>query len=311
MQGKTFWRGSRVSDVYQTIEEIEGVAVRKDELLSLHTTLGVGGPCDLMVWISDVPALAAVIGAARAEGIPFMVIGRGSNVLVRDGGIEGMVLRLTGDFAKIEVDSHSISAGAGASLSEVVSAATAAGIGGFEFLSGIPGTVGGAVAGNAGSAGDWISQRLTRLSLLDEAREVRDVPAAGIEFGYRAAAIPAGHVITGACMEGFSTDVESVRHMVEERLEARRLEQPVGKKTAGCVFKNPAEGPAGKLIDEAGLKGTRVGGAQVSTVHANYLINAGEATAREMQELIQVVRTRVRDSYGVDLELEIKIIGRN
>jgi len=300
-----------VTDVYETIEKIPGVAVRKDELLSLHTTLGVGGPCDLMVWISEIPALALVIEMGKAEGFPFMVLGSGSNVLVRDGGVEGMVLKLTGDFAKIGVDSGKISAGAGAALSNVVSAATAAGIGGFEFLSGIPGSVGGAVAGNAGSADDWISQRLTELRLLDEAREEKTLAASAIEFGYRTAAIPAGHIVTGALMSGFSTDVESVRHMVEKRLEARRLAQPVGERTAGCVFKNPDCGPAGKLIDEAGLKGMKIGGARVSTVHANYLINTGEATAREMQELIQVVRTRVRESYGVDLELEIKLIGRN
>ena len=300
-----------MTDVYEAIEKIEGAAVRTSELMSLHTTLGVGGPCDIMVWVSEEPALAAVVEAARTGGIPMMVLGGGSNVLVRDGGIEGMVLRLTGEFATIVVDSGRIRAGAGANLSEVVSAATAAGIGGFEFLGGIPGTVGGAVAGNAGSAEDWISQRLVELTLLDEGRRIRTVPAAEIEFGYRGAELPAGNIVTAALMEGFPTDVESVRHMVEERLEARRLTQPVGEKTAGCVFKNPAEGPAGKFIEEAGLKGMRIGGAQVSTLHANYLVNAGEATGREMQELIQVVRTRVKDSYGINLELEIKVIGRN
>jgi UDP-N-acetylmuramate dehydrogenase len=300
-----------MTDVYETIESIPGVAARKDELLSHHTSLGVGGPCDLMVWISEIPALARVIDLAKAEGIPFMVLGSGSNVLVRDGGIDGMVLRLVDDFARIEIDSARISAGAGARLAEVVSRATAGGIGGFEFLSGIPGSVGGAVAGNAGSADEWISQRLTELYVLDEGRRERTLAAGEIEFGYRRAAIPAGFIVTGAAMEGFSTDVESVRHMVEERLEARRLAQPVGEKTAGCIFKNPPDGPAGKLIDEAGLKGARVGGAEVSTMHANYLVNRGEATAREVLELIQVVRTRVKDSYGVDLELEIRVIGKN
>ena len=297
--------------VYETIEKIEGVAVRTAELLSLHTTLGVGGPCDLMVWISEAAALAAVIEAARSEGVPYMVLGSGSNVLVRDGGIEGMVLRLTGEFERVETDSGRITAGAGARLAEAVSAATAAGIGGFEFLSGIPGTVGGAVAGNAGSAGEWISHRLVEVTVLDGSLETRTLPASEIEFGYRRAALPAGHIVTAALMEGLPTDVESIRHMVEERLEARRRTQPVGEKTAGCIFKNPPEGAAGKFIDEAGLKGARVGDAQVSTLHANYFINAGEATGREIQELIQVVRTRVKDSYGINLELEIKVIGRN
>jgi UDP-N-acetylmuramate dehydrogenase len=300
-----------VSDIYENIENMPGVAVRKDELLSLHTTLGVGGPCDLMVWVSEADALVAVIDIAKKEGLPLMMLGSGSNVLVRDGGVEGIVLRLAGDFARIEIDSPRIGAGAAVHLAEVVSAATAAGVGGFEFLSGIPGTVGGAVAGNAGSADEWISERLTAISALDGDRNAVTVAADEIEFGYRYAAVPAGYIITGAHMKGFATDVESIRHMVEERLEARRLAQPMGEHTAGCIFKNPPNGPAGKLIDQAGLKGTSVGGAQVSTLHANYLINTGGATAREMLELIQVVRTRVKDSYGVDLELEIKIVGRN
>jgi UDP-N-acetylmuramate dehydrogenase len=232
-------------------------------------------------------------------------------VLVRDGGIEGVVLRLVDDFAKIEIDSGRICAGAGTHLAEVVSRATAAGIGGFEFLSGIPGTVGGAVAGNAGSADEWISERLTELGALDATLEEKKVSAAEIGFGYRSAKIPPATIITGVVLEGFSTDVESVRRMVEERLEARRLAQPAAERTAGCVFKNPPGERAGKLIDEAGLKGMQVGGAQVSPMHANYLINAGGATAREMLEIIQLVRTRVMDSYGVNLELEIKVIGKN
>ena len=300
-----------MTEVYETIEKIPGVAARKDELLSLHTSLGVGGPCDLMVWISEVPALGKVLDVAKTEGLPFMLLGGGTNVLVRDGGVEGLVLRLTDDFALIDIESERLMAGAGARLAEVISRATAAGIGGFEFLSGIPGTVGGAVAGNAGSADDWISHRLTEVRVLDESRREKAIGAGGIEFGYRSAGLQSGSIIIGVTLEGFPTDVESVRHMVEERLESRRLSQPVTEQTAGCVFKNTPDWPAGKLIDEAGLKGACVGGAQVSTVHANYLVNTGGATAREMLELIQVVRARVMDSYGVDLELEIKVIGRN
>jgi UDP-N-acetylmuramate dehydrogenase len=300
-----------VTDVYEAIEKISGVAVRKDELLSLHTTLGVGGPCDLMVWASSPDALASVVGVAGAEGTPLMVLGNGSNVLVRDGGVEGIVLRLADGFAMMETGAARIKAGAGAPLAKIVSAATAAGIGGFEFLSGIPGTVGGAVAGNAGSADEWISQRLIEITVLRPDAEEKTLEGDAMEFGYRSAAIPAGHIVTGVALEGFSTDVESVRRMVEQKLEARRLSQPVAERTAGCIFKNPPEGPAGKLIEEAGLKGLKVGGAQVSTVHANYIVNTGGATAREILELIQVVRSRVRDSYGVGLDTEIKVIGRN
>ena len=298
-------------EIYEAIEKTPGVAVRKDELLSLHTTLGVGGPCDLMVWVSDLGGLRKVLEETCAETVPVMVLGAGSNVLVRDGGIEGMVLRLAGEFAHIEVESPGMSAGAGANLAAVVSEATAAGIGGLEFLSGIPGTLGGAVAGNAGSGSEWISERLTEVRFLNAGLVEISAEPEDLGFGYRSSNMPPGHIITGASIEGLPTDVESVRNMVEERLEKRRATQPVGEKTAGCVFKNIGSEPAGKLIENAGLKGLRVGGAQVSNVHANYIVNTGGATAREVLDLIQIMRTRVADSYGVDLELEIKIIGRH
>jgi UDP-N-acetylmuramate dehydrogenase len=300
-----------VTDIYGAIEKINGVAVRKDELLSLHTTLGVGGPCDLMVWVSEISALIRLMEVIKAESLPFTVLGGGSNVLVRDGGIEGAVLRLVDDFACLEAGGDVIDAGAGAHLPEVVSRATAAGIGGFEFLSGIPGTLGGAIKGNAGSAEEWISQRLKEVRVLNDTVRLAALDGTALDFGYRRSEISPGWIVTGAVLQGFSTDVESIRHMVEEKLEARRVSQPVSERTAGCIFKNPPGGSAGKIIEEAGLKGRNVGGASVSTVHANYLVNAGGATAREMLELIQIVKTRVKDSYGIDLELEIKVIGKN
>jgi UDP-N-acetylmuramate dehydrogenase len=300
-----------MTDVFEEIEQITGVAARKDELLSLHTSFAVGGPCDLMVWVSNVDALRQVLMLARNHSLPTMVLGKGSNVLVRDGGIGGIVLRLVDEFTLIGTDGGHIHAGAGAGLGEVVSKATAAGIGGLEFLAGIPGTVGGAAVTNAGSRDDWVSSRLTEIRLLTDELAERSMQARDLSFGYRSSSIGEGWVVTGITLAGYSCPVEDARRKVEEYLDMRRSSQPAGERTAGCVFKNPSGDAAGRLIDEAGLKSFRIGGAEVSSVHANWIVNSGGATAHEILRLIEEIRSKVRDKYGTELDLEINVIGRD
>jgi UDP-N-acetylmuramate dehydrogenase len=300
-----------MTDVFEEIEQIAGVAARKDELLSLHTSFAVGGPCDLMVWVSNVDALRQVLMLARSHSLPTMVLGKGSNVLVRDGGIGGIVLRLVDEFTLIGTDGEHIHAGAGAGLGEVVSKATAAGIGGLEFLAGIPGTVGGAAVTNAGSRDDWVSSRLTEIRLLTDELAERSMQARDLSFGYRSSSIGEGWVVTGITLAGYSCPVEDARRKVEEYLDMRRSSQPAGERTAGCVFKNPSGDAAGRLIDEAGLKGFRIGGAEVSSVHANWIVNSGGATAHEILRLIEEIRSKVRDKYGTKLDLEISVIGKD
>jgi UDP-N-acetylmuramate dehydrogenase len=300
-----------MTDVFEEIEQIAGVAARKDELLSLHTSFAVGGPCDLMVWVSNADALKQVLMLARSHSLPTTVLGKGSNVLVRDGGISGIVLRLVDEFTLIGTDGKHVRAGAGANLGEVVSKATAAGIGGLEFLAGIPGTVGGAAVTNAGSRDAWVSSRLTEVTLLTGDLVERSMRARDLSFGYRSSGIGPDWVVTGITLGGYSCPVEDARQKVEEYLDMRRSSQPAGERTAGCVFKNPPGDAAGRLIDEAGLKGVRVGGAEVSSVHANWIVNSGGATASEILRLIEEIRCRVRDTYGTELDLEINVIGRD
>jgi UDP-N-acetylmuramate dehydrogenase len=300
-----------VTDVFEEIDQLAGIASRKDELLSLHTSFGVGGPCDLMVWVSDVYALKSLLALAKTHSLPVTTLGKGSNVLVRDGGISGVVVRLVDEFATIETVGEHIHAGAGASLGEVVSTATSSGIGGLEFLAGIPGTVGGAVVTNAGSRDVWVSSRLVELGVLTgDLAELRLTPG-DVEFGYRYSAIDTGWIVTDVVLGGYRCAVDEARHKVEEYLDMRRSTQPTGENTAGCVFKNPRDDAAGRVIDHAGLKGTRKGGAEISTVHGNWIVNTGGATAGEILDLIDETREKIRDGYGIDLELEINVIGRD
>jgi UDP-N-acetylmuramate dehydrogenase len=300
-----------VTDVFEEIDRIAGVAGRRDELLSLHTSFAVGGPCDLMVWVSDVEALKRLLALAKTRSLPVIALGNGSNVLVRDGGVEGIVIRLVDEFTTIETSGEHIHAGAGAILAEVVSKATSSGIGGLEFLAGIPGTVGGAVVTNAGSRDVWISSRLVEVGVLTgDLAEVRLGPG-DIGFGYRHCGIDRGWIVTDVVLAGYECPVEEARRKVEEYLDIRRTTQPVGENTAGCVFKNPPGDVAGRLIDRAGLKDSRVGGAQISTVHANWVVNTGGATAGEIIDLITGTREKVKRTYGIDLELEIDVIGKD
>ena len=298
-----------MTDILEKLDGVAGLAVRERELLSLHTTFGVGGPCDLMVWVSTREALREVLVLALAEGIPTFVLGKGSNVLVRDGGITGIVLRLSGQLAAIEVSGRRICAGAGANLGDVVSKATSSGIGGLEFLAGIPGTVGGAAVANAGAKDVWFGHRLVELTLLDDTLRERRLEAGEIGFGYRTSGILAGWVVIEAVLEGHASTVDQARHEVEAYLERRRKTQPVGERSAGCIFRNPPGESAGRLIELAGLKGQSLGGAQVSPIHANFIVNTGGATAREILELADRVRSEVKAAHGVDLEMEISAVG--
>jgi len=298
-----------VTDVIEHLESIDGVIARKDEPISMHTTFAVGGPCDLMLWVSNRAALRQVLQISRSHSIPVTLLGKGSNVLVRDGGIDGVVIRLADDFATIEINENRIRAGGGASLAEVVSKATSSGIGGLDFLAGIPGTVGGAVITNAGSGDTWLSHRTLQVSLLtDDLREV-ELGEGDVGFGYRG--IGENLVVLEILLAGSLSSVQEARQGVEEHLSRRRTTQPAGESTAGCVFKNPPGNVAGRMIDEIGMKGFSIGGARVSTVHANWIVNTGGATAGEILNLIEEIRQRVREHYGADLDLEIRVLGRD
>lgn len=300
-----------MTDLFDRIEEIAGVAARQNEMLSHHTTFGVGGPCDLMAWVSTREALLEVLTVAKAENMPAFVLGKGSNLLVKDGGIDGIVIRLAGELAGVEIAGNQVKAGGGASLAELVSRATSAGIGGLEFLAGIPGSVGGAACANAGARDVWFGHRLLELAVVrGDLEDVRLTPE-DVGFGYRTSGIAPDWVVTEAVLTGRAATIDQARHEVETYLARRRDSQPINERSAGCIFRNPSGHSAGHLIDKAGLKGLRVGGAEVSPVHANFIVNTGGATAREILELAAEVRRRVKDAYGVQLAFEISIVGKD
>ena len=221
------------------------------------------------------------------------------------------MVRLAGDFTRIELRDNHVRAGGGAGLGEVVSKATSGGVGGLSFLAGIPGTVGGAVVTNAGSGDTWLSHRTVEVSLLtSDLREV-EMGEGDMGFGYRTSGIGEDQVVLEAVLAGSPSSVEEARKGVEEHLSRRRTTQPVGESTAGCVFKNPPGDIAGRMIDDIGMKGFKIGGARISTVHANWIVNTAGATAGEILSLIEEVRQRVRDHYGTDLDLEIRVLGRD
>jgi UDP-N-acetylenolpyruvoylglucosamine reductase len=286
--------------------------IRRDEPLARRTTLRVGGPAVLYVEPGTDAALALVLEISRFRGVPVLLLGRGSNLLVRDGGIRGVVVSLAHPhFSRIEIEGHRITAGAGARLKTLAHEARRAGLSGLEFFEGIPGSLGGALRMNAGAMGSWTFDRVERLRFMDPSGEVRDLPAAEIPVEYRACPILRTHVALGAVLRTEPAEPEAIRILMDQCSRKRWESQP-NEPSAGCTFKNPSPDlPAGKLIDQLGLKGTRVGDAMVSDVHANFFVNLGNAKARNVLDLIELVRTRAREVRGVELETEVEIVGED
>jgi UDP-N-acetylenolpyruvoylglucosamine reductase len=285
--------------------------VRRDEPLAKRTTLRVGGPADFYVEPADENDLAAILKLCGEHSMPFFVLGRGSNLLVRDGGFRGVVICFAQPaFSKIEIISDKLHCGAGAKLKNVAVEARRNGLSGVEFLEGIPGSVGGALRMNAGAMGGQTFDAVESVRLMDFKGHVSDLPPANMAVTYRSSGTLKDHVALGAV---FKCKVSS-REEIEQRMKAyseKRWESQPAAPSAGCIFKNPAAIPAGKLVDELGLKGTRVGGAVVSAEHGNFIINDGKATARDVLELIEVLRAKVKAARGIDLHTEVEIVGED
>lgn len=289
-----------------------GTVVRRDEPLARRTTLRVGGPADLYVEPGSDNALASALEIANLRGLPVFLLGRGSNLLVRDGGIRGLVVSLAHPhFSRVETDGGRITAGAGARLKTIAHEARRAGIGGLEFFEGIPGSLGGALRMNAGAMGSWTFDAVEELRCMSRLGEVRHLPAREVPVEYRSCPMLATHIALGAVLRGRPEDADTIRDRMEQYSGKRWSSQP-SQPSAGCTFKNPLPTlPAGRLIDELGLKGTRVGDAMVSDVHGNFFVNLGRATAADMLALIDLVRTRALGERGVALEIEVEIVGED
>ncbi len=275
--------------------------------LAPYTWFRVGGPAETLYAPTDTAALAQ---AMRAWNGPVTPIGIGSNLLVRDGGIDGLVVRLGRGFSGLSVEGTRIRAGAAIPDAKLSQAAADAGLAGLEFLRGIPGTVGGAVRMNAGCHGTETRDRLVEATVVFRDGTTRTLSNADLGFAYRHSDLPDDAIVTEAVFEGTPDDPTAITTRMAELMTARETAQPVREKTGGSTFRNPQDDSAWKLIDAAGCRGLRVGGAQVSEKHCNFLINHGEATAADLETLGETVRDRVRATSGHDLHWEIKRIGR-
>lgn len=267
-----------------------------------------GGPAEVLFRPADADDLATFL-CARSPDMRVSVIGVGSNLLVRDGGIPGVVIRLPAAFGKISVEGTRLRAGAAALDSAVARAAAEAGIGGLEFLRGIPGTVGGALKMNAGCYGKEIKDILVEATAIDGGGNKITLTAQNMGFVYRKAQVPDDLIFISAVFEGIHDNSASVRARMDALVEQRESTQPVKSRTGGSTFKNPPGHKAWQLIDDAGCRGLVHGAAQVSEKHCNFLINVGDATAADIEALGEEVRARVKAKSGIELEWEIKRVG--
>ncbi|MEY2491611.1 MAG: UDP-N-acetylmuramate--alanine ligase [Verrucomicrobiota bacterium] len=283
--------------------------VRLHEPLAKHTTLRVGGPAQFWVEPRTEAALGELIRFCRLENIPLFVIGRGSNLLVRDGGIRGVVIHPSGgEFDRVEVDDNEITAGVGAKLKQIAYAGRGAGIGGLEWMEGIPGEVGGALRMNAGAMGGQTFDNVVRVRFLDGEGNPHIKTPAEMEVHYRHVPTLEKNYAVSAVFRGRPSAKDEIVRKLEESQQKRRTSQPAAS-SAGCIFKNPVTIPAGKLVDELGLKNRSVGKARVSEVHGNFIVNDGGATAEEMLELIEQIKAAARSERGIELETEVQIVG--
>jgi len=293
------------------VEELRAVCrdVRGGEPLQRHVSFRVGGPADVLVVPRSVEELRAVAAALFARRLPFVVLGQGSNVLIADAGIRGIVVKIGKGPDQFAFDGESLRAQAGAGLPHLARAAAARGLAGLEFAAGIPASIGGAVVMNAGAHGHAMEEVVDGVDVVDHSG-ARHLRGADLEYAYRTSRLqrePA--VVVEAALRLRPGDPEEIRARTETWLRQRSETQPIGPPSSGCVFRNPPGDHAGRLVDLAGGKGLSVGGARVSDVHANYIVNAGGATAADVVTLAHKVKTLVAEKFGVALEPEIKLLG--
>lgn len=284
--------------------------ILKNEPMKKHTSFQIGGPADLMLLASGVRCIRAAIFECCSMGIPYYVIGNGSNLLVRDKGFRGLIIKISDCFHKITVNDNKVWAQAGALISTVSKATIDAGLSGLEFAVGIPGTIGGAIAMNAGAYAGEMKDVVQSILVLNKDGEEFELTNEALGFSYRNSSIQEkGLIMLEACLELTHGDRKEINALVDEYTTLRQLKQPLSFPSAGSVFKRPPGYFAGKLIDEAGLRGFKIGDAQVSDLHCGFIINLGNATANQIIALTEIVKDTVKKKTGIDLFLEIKIIG--
>jgi len=273
------------------------------------TSMKVGGSADCLFFPKDVDELRKVIRFARRKKIPFLILGKGTNLVVRDKGVRGWVINLTQGMEKIKIDGEVVEAEAGLSLQRLVQSSIQKGLTGLEPFFGIPGTVGGGLAMNAGAWGAELKDVLLSMTLMKEDGEIVERPRSKLRFSYRGLVLPPSWIILKGRFQLKKGKKEEIFERVKSYSEMRKRRQPLDYPSAGSIFKNPKEGPAGKWIEEAGLKGFRIGKAMVSERHANFIINLGKAKAEEVIRLMEFVEKKIYEEKGISLEREVKVVG--
>ena len=292
-------------------EQTDGLTLRTKIPLSEHTSFRIGGNAAYWAEISSVPMLAAALELCRSYGLPYFVLGRGSNVLAADEGYTGMILHLGDAFSAVSLHGNTLVCEAGASLAKTAKTAAQAGLTGMEGLSGIPGTIGGALYMNAGAYGYEMKDIVTECQYMDDAGGLHTLPAEALALSYRHSQfMEQPGIITSVTLTLRPGDKDSIHAAMQELLARRSEKQPLQYPSAGSTFKRPAGSYASLLIDQCGLRGMRVGGAQVSEKHAGFVINTGDATCRDVLTLCEKVRQTVKEQTGYTLELEPVILGK-
>lgn len=284
--------------------------VRVDEPLKPHTSIRIGGPADVMVYPADERDVVETLRWAAARGVPVCALGAGTNVLVPDEGLRGIVLRSKPGLDYVHVQGTRMIVGAGATIARVVAQGTLHGLRGVEVLAGVPGSIGGALVMNAGTRAGDIGRRVVAVRVIDERGEPRTLDREKLQYRYRGSALQGRpwFVVEGT-LELEPGDADAIRAEVDRALQYRNRTQPLSVPNAGSIFKNPPGDAAGRLIEAAGCKGWREGGAVVSPLHANWIVNDGNATAEDVLRLMARVRRSVRERLGVELEPEIRLLG--
>lgn len=300
-----------IEKVYKLLKEkIEDVSL--EEEMKHHTSFRLGGPVDIMVTPKDEGEILEAVKICRQEKVPYLILGNGSNLLVKDGGIRGIVIKLNKNYKKIKVQEDKIYCSSGVTLTAASRAAREASLAGLEFANGIPGSIGGAVTMNAGAYGGEMKDVVHKVRAIDKDNEIVEYDNEEMNFRYRSSRVQdEGLIVLGAEFKLEPCDEDKIKERMADLTQKRVSKQPIEKASGGSTFKRPEGYYAAKLIDDAGLKGLIHGGAQVSDKHCGFVINKDGASAEEVLELIGIIKKTVKDKFDVDLETEIKIIGED
>lgn len=301
-----------ISNAYLTLSGAIDADIVRDERLSHRTSYRIGGPAAMLAVCHTTAALTRTLEVLKAQHVEWVLMGKGSNMLVSDQGFNGCVIVLGREFGRFEIDTDdcTITSGAATPLSKLVSEAMKSSLSGLEFACGIPGTFGGAISMNAGTRREWIGSRISSLVVLRADRGLVRLQGSDVRWDYRHTSLGGGDIVLEATLQLESGSREKIAAKMENLLARRRATQPMGKPSCGSVFRNPAgDKGAATLIQECGLKGYSVGGAQVSETHANFIVNNGNATAQDVLDIMHTMQEKVKEASGVDLQPEVKFLG--